>query len=90
VRVHFSTNAWSDYQYWVENDPATLARINSLIRDVQRTPFSGIGKPEPLKRQLAGWWSRRITGEHRLVYRVEGKAGTDQRLEILMCRNHYE
>jgi toxin YoeB len=88
--VHFSTNAWSDYQYWVENDPATLGRVNSLIRNVQRTPFSGIGKPEPLKRQLAGWWSRRITGEHRLVYRVEGRAGLDQRLEILMCRYHYE
>ena len=74
----------------MQNDQATLARVNSLIQDAQRTPFSGIGKPEPLKRQLAGWWSRRITDEHRLVYHVEGKAGPDQRLEILMCRNHYE
>jgi toxin YoeB len=88
--VHFTSNGWDDYQYWLENDPAMLARINALVRDAYRSPFSGIGKPEPLKRQLSGWWSRRISGEHRLVYRVEGKAGVDQRLEITMCRNHYE
>jgi toxin YoeB len=80
----------SNYQHWVENDPVTLARVNSVIRDAQPSPFSGIGKPEPLKRQLAKWWSRRIIGEHRLVYRVEGRAGPDQRLEILICCNHYE
>jgi toxin YoeB len=90
VRVHFTSNGWDDYQYWLENDPAMLARINALVRDACRSPFSGIGKPEPLKRQLSGWWSRRISGEHRLVYRVEGKAGVDQRLEVMMCRNHYE
>jgi toxin YoeB len=90
VRVHFTSNGWDDYQYWLENDPAMLARINALVRDACRSPFSGIGKPEPLKRQLSGWWSRRISGEHRLVYRGEGKAGVDQRLEVMMCRNHYE
>jgi toxin YoeB len=90
VRVHFTSHGWEDYQYWLENDPAMLARVNSLIRYARRNPLAGLGKPEPLKRQLAGWWSRRISGEHRLVYRVAGKAGIDQRLEILMCRNHYE
>jgi toxin YoeB len=64
-------------------------RINVLIKDVRRDPFRGIGKPEALKGVLSGWWSRRITSEHRLVYRVEAKPGTDQRIEIAMCRTHY-
>jgi toxin YoeB len=89
VRVHFSINGWNDYQYWLENDPAMLIRINALIKDARRNPFQGVGKPEALKGELSGWWSRRITGEHRLVYRAQGKAGLDQRIEILMCRNHY-
>jgi toxin YoeB len=88
--VHFTTSGWDDYQYWLENDPAMLARINPLIRDARRSPFSGLGKPEPLKRQLSGWWSRRISFEHRLVYRGTGNTGADQRLEIMMCRNHHE
>jgi len=88
--VHFSSNGWDDYQHWLENDPTMLTRINALIRDACRNPFKGLGKPEPLKRELSGWWSRRISGEHRLVYRVEGKAGVDQRIEIAMCRYHYE
>jgi toxin YoeB len=90
VRVHFTASGWDDYQYWIENDPAVLVRLNVLIRDARRNPFTGIGKPEPLKRQLSDWWSRRISGEHRLVYRVEGKAGADQRIEITMCRYHYD
>jgi toxin YoeB len=61
-------------------------RINALIKDARRNPFQGLGKPEPLKPELAGWWSRRITSEHRLVYRIEG---IDQQIEIAMCRNHY-
>lgn len=89
MRVHFAANAWDDYQYWIETDPATLARFNALIQDVQRNPFTRLGKPEPLKLQLAGWWSRRISGEHRLVYRVEDRPGSDQRLEILMGRFRY-
>jgi toxin YoeB len=88
--VHFTASGWDDYQYWIENDPAVLVRLNVLIRDARRNPFTGIGKPEPLKRQLSGWWSRRISGEHRLVYRVEGKAGADQRIEIVTCRYHYD
>jgi toxin YoeB len=89
VRVHFTTNGWNDYQHWLENELAILTRINALIKDARRNPFQGLGKPETLKGELAGWWSRRITSEHRLVYRVEGKAGVDQRIEIAMCRNHY-
>jgi toxin YoeB len=65
-----------------------LAKINELIRDVRRSPFKGLGKPEPLKGELAGWWSRRITREHRLVYRAAG-TGEDQRIEIASCRLHY-
>ena len=73
-----------DYLYWQKTDKKTLRRINLLIKDTTRSPFEGVGKPEPLKANLSGWWSRRITGEHRLVYRVH-----DKRLVIMMCRHHY-
>lgn len=89
MRVHFSAEAWADYRHFLQSDPAILGRVNTLIEDVARSPFTGIGKPEPLRGALSGWWSRRISGEHRLVYRVEGKPGTDQRIEILACRYHY-
>lgn len=75
---------WDDYLFWQQTDKKTLKRVNLLIKDALRDPFDGIGKPEPLKANLAGWWSRRITGEHRLVYRIH-----DQRLVIMMCRYHY-
>lgn len=88
MRTHFSSQAWEDYQYWLENDVDVLRRINELIQESSRTPFKGTGKPEPLKGDLRGWWSRRITKADRLVYRVEGK-GQDQRLEIAQCRFHY-
>jgi toxin YoeB len=88
VRLLFTPGAWEDYRHWIAADPATLRRLNELIRDVQRSPFKGIGKPEPLKGDLAGWWSRRISGEHRLVYRVIGR-DADQRVEIAACRYHY-
>ncbi|WP_109048688.1 Txe/YoeB family addiction module toxin [Azospirillum sp. TSA6c] len=84
----WTDGAWEDYLYWQKNDRALLKKINDLIRDTERNPFSGLGKPEPLKEGLAGWWSRRITGEHRLVYRVTG-SGDAQSLEILACRYHY-
>ncbi len=76
---------WEDYLYWQERDRKTLQRVNELIRDTLRNPTSGIGKPEPLKSNLKGWWSRRITQEHRLVYRIEEKT-----LIILQCRFHYD
>jgi toxin YoeB len=90
VNVHFTDAAWEDYQHWLRHDDATLRKVNELIEDVRRHPFIGLGKPEPLKGDLAGWLSRRITGDHRLVYRVAGKRGTDQRIEVASCRYHYE
>lgn len=80
--------AWEDYLHWQASEPAALDRLNTLIRECQRTPFSGIGKPEPLEGDLKGWWSRRMTLEDRLVCRVVG-AGEEQRLEIVQCRQHY-
>ena len=77
--------AWDDYLLWQLQDKKTLRRINELIRDTERDPFSGIGKPEPLRGELSGFWSRRIDEYHRLVYRVRGDV-----LEILSCRGHYD
>lgn len=88
MRVLFTRDAWTDYIYWQETAPETAGRINRLIGDIQRSPFRGIGKPEPLRGDFAGWWSRRIAGAHRLVYRVAG-TGDDQRIEIVACRYHY-
>ena len=70
----FSDDAWDDYLYWQKNDRKIVVRINKLIQEVRREPFSGLGKPEPLKHALSGFWSRRITDEHRMVYRVEADA----------------
>lgn len=80
----WTPRAWSDYLHWQENDRSTLEKIN-LLRECLRTPFAGTGKPEPLRGNLARHWSRRITGEHRLVYRVEG-----EHLVVISCRYHYE
>jgi toxin YoeB len=80
----WQTHAWEDYFYWQEADIKVLARINELIKDTLRNPFKGIGKPEPLKGNYSGFWSRRITGEHRLVYFV-----SEKRLHIIQCRYHY-
>jgi toxin YoeB len=90
VNVHFTDIAWQDYQHWLRHDDATLWKVNDLIEDARRRPFIGLGKPEPLKGDLVGWWSRRITGDHRLVYRVAGKRGADQRIDVAACRFHYE
>ena len=88
MRLVFETRGWSDYLYWQSTDSKMAVRINRLIEDILRSPFQGIGKPEPLRESWAGWCSRRIDGEHRLVYRVIGK-GEEQRLEIAQCRYHY-
>ncbi|MFI5012818.1 MAG: Txe/YoeB family addiction module toxin [Hyphomicrobiales bacterium] len=88
MKLVFSEVTWSDYQFWQQTDMATLARLNELIKDTLRSPIRGIGKPEPLLGNFQGWWSRRITREHRLVYRVSG-AGADRALEIAACRFHY-
>ena len=84
----FSEAAWADYLYWQQQDRKTLRRINLLIRDAERTPFEGIGKPEPLKHKLSGWWSRRIDDKHRMVYRLQ-QEGRKRVLEIAALRYHY-
>ena len=81
----FTDRAWSDYLWWQENDPGTLTRLNALIRECQRTPFKGTGKPEALRNDLRGFWSRRITKADRLVYRTTSAA-----IEIVACRFHYD
>jgi toxin YoeB len=84
VKLVFSERAWEDYLFWQTADRKLLKRINTLIREIQREPFTGIGKPEPLKHALAGYWSRRITEEHRIVYKVEGDS-----LLLAQLRYHY-
>ena len=84
MKLVFSEQAWADYLYWQKQDKRTLERINKLIQEVMRHPTEGIGKPEPLKHALAGWWSRRINDEHRMVYKPEGNA-----LCIAQLRYHY-
>lgn len=88
MRLVWSERSWADYLHWQEEDRAMVEKINTLIRECLRTPFSGTGKPEPLKGEIQGFWSRRITGEHRLVYRVSG-SGDAQELQIAACRYHY-
>ncbi len=80
----FSKQAWEDYQHWLAVDLKRVRRVNQLIKEILREPFSGIGKPEPLKHIFQGWWSRRIDGEHRIVYKIAG----DQ-LWIAQLRYHY-
>lgn len=82
--IKFADEAWEDYLYWQQTDKRILKRINNLIKDIQRTPFDGIGKPEPLKHQLAGVWSRRIDEEHRLLYEFDNGC-----IFIVQCRYHY-
>lgn len=84
MKLQFATLAWDDYLHWQSSDRRMLDRVNKLIREVQRDSFGGVGKPEPLKHALAGWWSRRINDEHRMVYRVEGDV-----LQIAQLRYHY-
>lgn len=84
MKIIFLSQAWEDYLYWQKTDKSVLRKINSLIKEIIRTPYAGTGKPEPLKYNLTGWWSRRINIEHRLVYKVEKES-----LIILQCRLHY-
>ena len=84
MRLIFSQHAWNDYLYWQRTDKKVAKRINALIQDIQRSPFEGIGKPEPLKHGLSGYWSRRITDEHRIVYKYWNDA-----VLIAQLRYHY-
>ena len=85
MRLEFKQRAFEDLQYWIATNARMAKKVMKLIEDTKRTPFGGIGKPEPLKNELSGWWSKRIDGEHRLVYRVE-----DESLIIAQARGHYE
>lgn len=84
MKLVFADEAWDDYLFWQQQDKKLLERINKLIKEIQREPFSGMGKPEPLKHALSGYWSRRINDEHRIVYKVEQDA-----LWIAQLRHHY-
>ncbi len=85
MKLIFSSKAWTDYLYWQKTDKARVKRINALIKHIQRNPFDGIGKPEPLKHGLSGYWSRRINDEHRIVYKL-----TEDNLLIAQLRYHYK
>lgn len=84
MKLTFTTEAWEDYLYWQKIDKKIVQKINELIKDINRSPFEGIGKPEPLKHELAGYWSRRINAEHRLVYEI-----FEDNIIIAACRYHY-
>ena len=88
--IIFTKNAWEDFSYWIDTDEYEVKKIKALIRSIRENPFKGIGKPEPLKYSLKGYWSRRINQEHRLVYKVSGKKGIDQKCIIIQCRYHYD
>ena len=90
MNIDFTTHGWEDFSYWIETDNDTVIKIKELIKSIKQNPFRGIGKPESLKHGLKGYWSIRITGEHRLVYRVSGKKGVDQKCTIIQCRFHYD
>lgn len=84
MKISFQDDGWDDYLYWQQQDKKILKRINALLKDIARQPFEGIGKPEPLKYTLNGYWSRRINDEHRLVYTVKNK-----QIIVIQCRYHY-
>ncbi|SFP43000.1 Txe/YoeB family addiction module toxin [Hydrogenimonas thermophila] len=84
MNITFTNDSWNEYLYWQKTDKQILKKINQLLNDIKRTPFSGIGKPEPLKFELSGCWSRRITNEHRLVYEV-----TEYSIVVISCKYHY-
>lgn len=85
MKYVFVDESWEDYLYWQQNDKKILSRINNLLKDISRNPYSGIGKPESLKNKYQGFWSRRITEEHRLIYRV-----MNDEIQIVKCRFHYD
>ncbi|WP_132996228.1 Txe/YoeB family addiction module toxin [Sporanaerobacter acetigenes] len=85
MKINFTEIAWKEYTYWQTQDKKTIKRINQLIQDIDRNYNEGIGKPEPLKGNLSGWWSRRIDDRNRIVYRIKGNV-----IEIAQCKGHYE
>ena len=85
TRISFHAQGWEDYEYWQSQDKKILKKINNIIRDIRRDPFNGIGRPEPLKHELQGWWSREIDSKNRIIYRLIGNV-----VEILQCKDHYD
>ena len=90
MTVECTKHGWEEFSYWIENDTQIVKKIKDLIKSIRESPFKGIGKPEPLKHQLKGSWSRRINHEHRLVYKITGKKGINQKCIIFQCRFHYD
>ena len=89
MNLVFTTNAWEDFEYWLDHDKEMAEKIRALLKDIVRNPFQGLGKPEPMKYDLKGYWSRRISGEHRLVYKIEGEKKL-QYCIIIQCRFDYD
>jgi toxin YoeB len=90
MNIKFTDHGWEDFNYWLENDEDVVKKVKEIIKAIRQDPFKGIGKPEPLKFGLKGYWSRRITGEHRIIYYINGTKGVDQTCTILQCRFHYD
>lgn len=90
MNIEFTSHAWEDFNYWLDNYEDIVEKIKQLIKSIKLEPFKGIGKPEPLKFGLKGFWSRRINKEYRLVYCLTGKKGVDQKCIIIQCRFHYD
>jgi len=90
MNIEFTKNAWEDFEYWIAIDPEICTKIRTLLKAIKSEPFKGIGKPEPLKFGLKGYWSRRINQEHRLVYKVTGTRGKDFKCYVIQCRYHYD
>ena len=89
MTINFTAHGWEDFSYWIETDNDTAIKIKELIKSIKQNPFRGIGKPEPPKHGLKGYWSRRITGEHRLIYKVSGMRDVDQKCTVIQSRFHY-
>lgn len=89
MNIEFTSHAWEEFCFWMETDPSVAFKIKDLIKAIDQSPFRGLGKPEPLKYEYKGFWSRRINIEHRMVYKITGKKGIDQKCIIFQCRFHY-
>ena len=90
MNINFTPHGWQDFEYLILNEPDAAAKVLELLASIKKDPFRGLGKPEPLKHDRKGFWSRRITGEHRLVYKVSGTRGVDQICAIVQCHYYYD
>lgn len=90
MHFEFTKEAWEEFEYWLDKDKAMAEKIRDILKDISRNPIKGLGKPEPLKHAMKGYWSRRINSEHRLVYKLTGKKGEDEKCLVIMCRYHYD